>query len=199
MEWNRFRTNLIDSGDYIQDREDDLIWTGGDNSGLITVKNIYHANLTTQGLKKVLGWRQAILKWNLQLKIKCFIWLAAKNKILTWENMNARGWEGSSRCYLYMQEIENTNHLFIHCAFTKSVWDRLALLLNFKMCWKGNNLNDCMNSWVSDKSVPTLVAVHTCWFIWIERNLSIFEEKIPSLHSVIPKILGLHNNGLKVS
>jgi hypothetical protein len=40
-EWNTFRRNLIDSGAFIQDREDELIWTGGDNSGLITIKNIY--------------------------------------------------------------------------------------------------------------------------------------------------------------
>jgi hypothetical protein len=63
------------------------LWTGGDNSGIITVKNTYLALLSTQGLKKVLGWRQALWKWDLQLKIKCFIWLAVENKILTWENL----------------------------------------------------------------------------------------------------------------
>jgi hypothetical protein len=55
--WERsgihFRKNLIDSGAFIQDREDELIWTRGDNSGLITVKNIYQAILSTQGLQKI--------------------------------------------------------------------------------------------------------------------------------------------------
>ena len=55
-----------------------------------------------------------------------------------------------------------------------------------------------MQSWVSDKKVPLLVATHTCWFTWIERNLAIFEERTPSIHSVIPKILGLLSHGQKV-
>jgi hypothetical protein len=55
-----------------------------------------------------------------------------------------------------------------------------------------------MHSWVSDKKVPLLVAAHTCWFTWIERNLAIFEERTPSIHSVIPKVLGLLSHGQKV-
>jgi hypothetical protein len=87
-EWNCFRTTLIDSSAFIQDIADELLLIGGDNSGIITIKNTYLDLLSTQGLKKVLGWRQALWKWDLQLKIKCFIWLAAENKILTRENLN---------------------------------------------------------------------------------------------------------------
>jgi hypothetical protein len=103
----------------------------------------------------------------------------------------AKGWEGPSRCYLCKCEIENTDHIFIHCNFIKSVWDRLATILKFKLCWKGRNFSDCMQSWVNEKKVPLLVAAHTCWYTWIERNRAIFEEWNPSIHSVIPKILGL--------
>jgi hypothetical protein len=38
--WDQFRRALIDSGAYIQDIEDELMWIGGDNSGYLTVKNI---------------------------------------------------------------------------------------------------------------------------------------------------------------
>ena len=99
-EWNCFRMALIDLSAFIQDIADELLLIGGDNSGIITIKNTYLDLLSTQGLKKVLGWRQALWKWDLQLKIKCFIWLAAENKILTRENQIIRGWEGLSRCYL---------------------------------------------------------------------------------------------------
>jgi hypothetical protein len=153
--------------------------------------------LSTQGLKKLLGWGQALWKWDLQLKIKCFIWLVAENKILTWENLIIRGWEGPSLYYLCLQEVESTNHLFIHCAFSKTVWERLATILKYKNCWKGNNLNECLNCWVDDKSIPTLVAAHICWFIWLERNATIFEEKKPSIHAMISKTLGFHKCGLK--
>jgi len=196
-EWNCFRTALIDLSAFIQDIADEILCTGGDNSGIITVKNTYLDLLSTQGLKKVLGWRQSLWKWDLQLRIKCLILLAAEKKILTWENLIIRGWEGPSCCYLRLQEVESTNHLFIHCAFAKTVWEILAMIMKYKNCWKGNNLIECLNCWVDDKSVPTLVASHTCWFIWLERNTTIFEEKYPSIHRMISKTLGFHKSGLK--
>jgi hypothetical protein len=42
-EWNSFCKVLIDSGIHLQPREDSLIWTGGDHSGFLTVKNVYNA------------------------------------------------------------------------------------------------------------------------------------------------------------
>jgi hypothetical protein len=101
-----------------------------------------------------------------------------------------KGWEGPSHCYLCKCEIENTD-MFIHCNFIKFIWDRLAAILKFKLCWKGRNFIDCMQSWVNDKKVPLLVAVHTYWYTWIKRNRVLFEEWNPSIHFVIPKILGL--------
>ena len=114
-EWDQFRWALIDSGPYIHDIEDELMWIGGDNSGYLTVKNIYLALLSTLGLSRIRGWRQLVWKWDIQLKIKKFIWLAAERKFLTWDTLQLRGWEGPSHCYLFI------NHLFIHYTFTKSI------------------------------------------------------------------------------
>jgi len=43
IEWKTFVKALIDSGVQLQHGEDTLIWTGGDQSGLLTVKNVYNA------------------------------------------------------------------------------------------------------------------------------------------------------------
>jgi hypothetical protein len=43
LEWNSFCKALIGSGIHLQHREDNLIWTGGDNSGILSVKNVYNA------------------------------------------------------------------------------------------------------------------------------------------------------------
>jgi hypothetical protein len=59
-EWDQFRRELIDSGEYIQDKEDELLWIGGDNSGTLTVKNTYMELLSTQGLARIGGWRQEV-------------------------------------------------------------------------------------------------------------------------------------------
>jgi hypothetical protein len=42
-EWEKYRRNLIGSGIQLLDRLDELMWTGGDNSGQLTVKNVYNA------------------------------------------------------------------------------------------------------------------------------------------------------------
>jgi ribonuclease HI len=189
-EWDQFRIALIDSGASIQDKDDELMWTGGDTSGSLTVKNAYLALLSTQGLTSLGGWRQTVWKWDIQLKIKLFIWLAAENKILTWDNLQQKGWEGPSRCQLCKQETENINHLFIHCSFTKSVWERIKTGQKLKKVWEGNTLSDCFKNWTEDKSVPSIIAAHICWYIWLERNSTIFEKTSPSIHSVVSKTLG---------
>jgi hypothetical protein len=79
-EWEQFCLALISSGASIQDRDDALMWTGGDNSGSLTVKNVYMALLSTQSCPRIDGWRQKLWKWEIQLKIKLFIWLAAEEK-----------------------------------------------------------------------------------------------------------------------
>jgi hypothetical protein len=43
LEWDFFCRALIGTGVQIQNKEDELIWTGGDNSGILTVKNVYCA------------------------------------------------------------------------------------------------------------------------------------------------------------
>jgi len=43
VEWEKYKINLIGSGVQLLERSDELKWTGGDNSGKITVKNVYNA------------------------------------------------------------------------------------------------------------------------------------------------------------
>jgi hypothetical protein len=46
IEWNSFRRSLIGFGVQLTDRPDELKWTGGDNSSILTIKNIYSAIAT---------------------------------------------------------------------------------------------------------------------------------------------------------
>jgi hypothetical protein len=45
------------------------------------------------------GWRKSLWSWDCPLKLKLFTWLVAENKILTWENMQRRGFEGPGYCF----------------------------------------------------------------------------------------------------
>jgi len=99
-EWEQYQKALFGLGAFIQDRDDALMWIGGDNSGFLSVKNAYNALLSTLRMQPVGGWRLKLWKWDLQLKIKLFIWLVEGKKILSWDNLQQKGWEGPSRCQL---------------------------------------------------------------------------------------------------
>jgi ribonuclease HI len=177
-------------GDCALDRLDELQWIGGDKSRCISVKNIYGALATKFWLQKSLGWRRTMWKWDLALKIKLFIWLAVENKILTWDNLQGRGWEGPNICYLCFKEPESVNHLLNTCPFTQKVWQRILSGLNLRTTWGGSTIIDCFDCWIKKEpkfhNLPCII----CWNIWLEHNRTIFENVCPSIHSIVYKTLG---------
>jgi hypothetical protein len=63
-EWDSYRRHLIDSGIKLVDRPDELIWIGGDNSGQISVKNVYEALSNKIWNYKIGGWRRMLWTWD---------------------------------------------------------------------------------------------------------------------------------------
>jgi ribonuclease HI len=51
------------------------------------------------------------------------------------------------------------------------------------------SLTDCMDAWVLNKHLPKRLPILTCWFIWKERNRSLFEDLHPNDWAVTYKIL----------
>lgn len=49
------------------------------------------------------------------LKMRIFMWLVVKNAILTWNNLQKRGWKGPNRCALCKSTYEDGNHLLLTC------------------------------------------------------------------------------------
>jgi len=54
-EWNTYCKALIDSGIHLQPRDDIIICTGGDLSGILSVKNVYNALEKNCGLNRLQG------------------------------------------------------------------------------------------------------------------------------------------------
>jgi hypothetical protein len=173
----------------LQGRSDTLIWTGGDCSGLLTAKNVYQALATKIWTPINASWRQRIWKGDCPLKLKLFAWLLIENKLLVWEKLQARGWEGPNHCILCKHSSESVLHVFIHCSFTRSIWSLLSSALKFTSSWTGTSVPLCFRNWFSDNRSHTLLPVHLCWQVWKARNATIFEEKTPSIHRVANYIL----------
>lgn len=66
--------------------------------------------------------------WNLKilLRVKLFLWLAARNKILTADNLLKRGWQGLTICILCKAVGESLQHIMLKCSYSISVWSSLS-------------------------------------------------------------------------
>jgi len=84
-EWNLHISALKEAGITLSSRPDSLRWAGGDSTGNLTVRNLYDALLKQKYLAVDRSWFSLIWRWDIPLKIKLFIWLAGKEKSLTWD------------------------------------------------------------------------------------------------------------------
>ncbi len=65
--------------------------------------------------------------WSIKIppKVKIFLWIAARNRLLTADNLAKRGWIGPSVCCLCGRASENLEHLFFQCSFASHVWNQI--------------------------------------------------------------------------
>lgn len=185
LEWNRFSTALKSAGISLTTAPDSLLWTGGDASGLLTVKNLYEALFSHYQPELLSTWFQQIWRWKVPLKFKLFAWLAGKDKVIT------RFVGEVGRGPLCRHDNEDIHHLLIHCDFSREVWCYLLTHLNLSDSWSGETVTDCFIKWLSNRFLPNSLAALICWNLWIERNHALFEDRAPSTKAVIYRVLAL--------
>ena len=66
--------------------------------------------------EKVDWWKQ-LWKSKGPLNAKLTLWLTVNNKLLTWDNLQRRGWIGPNRCALCYSDEEVVSHLFNLCSY----------------------------------------------------------------------------------
>jgi hypothetical protein len=188
-EWNSYTHHLIEAGIRLQDRPDTLIWTGGDKSGYISVRNIYKALTEASWHTRDRTWRTRLWKWNCPLKLKLFTWLLTENKILVWDILQRRGWSGPNRCILCKEDSETSHHLFVSCLFFQQVWHHVTTSLKLSEQWLGPSTFSCFSSWCSRHQIYPSLPATVCWNVWLARNAAIFDDKPPSIYLVTNLIL----------
>jgi hypothetical protein len=132
-------------------------------------------------------------------KINIFCWQLAHNKILTRGNLIKRVFLGPFRCALWNSSREISDHLFLHCSFTKQVMNSVYKELASFVA-KPTNTRSLIGKWAKQykgklqgkqyfNRVWKASIKFVCWQIWIARNKRIFKEKIIPPQAVASNII----------
>lgn len=103
----------VDTFNGLQTGEDVWEWTG-DGRGVFKVNKAYKMMDQTSQQGTKWPWKQ-IWKSRIPHKVSCFVWLMAKEAVLTQDNVMKRGITLCSRCFLCGETAVTVNHLFLHC------------------------------------------------------------------------------------
>lgn len=76
QEWDSNIKNLTFSGISLSEEQDKLVWDRHDANGCLSVKKVYELPVSK-------WWHKMIWRWNILMRMKCFIWKCFENKILT--------------------------------------------------------------------------------------------------------------------
>jgi zinc-binding in reverse transcriptase len=82
--------------------------------------------------------------WDMRisLKIKVFMWLTSKKKILTKENLTKRGWQGVPTRF-FCSKLENMDHLLVQSEFVRQIWFWMGICQDLSIYWY--NLEDVLS------------------------------------------------------
>ncbi|WVZ62234.1 hypothetical protein U9M48_012000 [Paspalum notatum var. saurae] len=122
--------------------------------GIFSVKSAYRAQFL--GSYRHLN-ADFIWKARAELKCKIFAWILLQNKILTADNLAARGWPHQQACTLCAGPLETGLHLFLHCPFTQEVWGQVLAQENWTLPPQANfSLFDNIAHWwkLAAASIP---------------------------------------------
>ena len=115
--WDNFMRGLEFGRIRLNTQSDSLIWAHNKFDGFVSANLVY--DCIVQSSSPPAGNRLLALIWSgtLPRKISYFVWLALKNKLLTWDNLQKRGWIRPGICALCSANEDSAQHLFFIALF----------------------------------------------------------------------------------
>lgn len=148
------------------DHDDKIVW--GLGKKVFSVNSLYKKKVMDQvSIPYKFLWKS-----KLPQKIKIFIWLVVRNKILTKDNLKKRNCNGSLEC-CFCGVDESIDHLFFHCLIARYMWRVIQVALNLVEIPK--SISNLCDNWLSKpKDKIANLILFSCgamfWAIWRTRN-----------------------------
>ncbi|CAN1787955.1 Putative ribonuclease H protein At1g65750 [Linum perenne] len=104
-----------------QDRgPDDWIW-GCEKSGIFSIKSAYNLICRAESDNEAEKWK-CVWKWTGPYRIRFFLWLAAKERLLTNAARMRRGFTQDASCPFCANNEESISHILRDCSFAAETW-----------------------------------------------------------------------------
>lgn len=152
------------------------------NDGNFTVKSAYESLVADELVFEDLNWK---LIWDNSLppRIKNFLWLVRRGRLLTNGERARRGMSADAGCVLCGAVNESIMHVLRDCQFAQEVWVHLILDKDcqkfFDMeldAWIVRSLGGHFLMGVNGNNSNVVFAV-ACWFLWKQRNAFVFRQQ----------------------
>ena len=101
------------------------------------------------------------------------------NKLIAWENLKKRGWQGLSWSGLCHSEEETSSHMFAFCSYPETVWKSANKKLKSQEPYARTSLEQKSCAWWSYSSVHLFSAFPSSFTyrIWWACNTTIFNNR----------------------
>ena len=157
----------------LNDSRDNVIWLL-DKKGF-SVKSLY------LNCRNNLGRVPYMFIWNAKIpqRIKVFLWLLLRDRILSKANLSKRNWQGNINC-TWCDCLETTQHIFFDCQIAKFTWRVVQVVLH-PICIPMNP-SEMFSHWLHlfnkrDRNLLTVGCSAVLWTLWKIRNEACFEDK----------------------
>ncbi|CAN1121952.1 Putative ribonuclease H protein At1g65750 [Linum perenne] len=149
--------------------EDDWVW-GLESLGHFSIKTAYNLICETN-FRPISRWWRAVWKWNGPNRIRHFLWLVVRDKLLTNEVRCQRGFSSDAICSRCSSETESILHILRDCDFAREAWSAVGGFETDGDDWK-LPLTDWFQFWLAKNKGQSFGI--TCWFLWRTRNEMLF-------------------------
>ncbi|XP_021971852.1 uncharacterized protein LOC110867012 [Helianthus annuus] len=172
---------------------DKQIWNL-DNSGLFSVSSIKRFLSTADRVlpSRVFSWNSWIPK-----KVGLVAWKAEKDRLPTREALSRRQIDiADATCVFCGDYVESSEHLFVACQFSQTVWQNVALWCNIPpiVAFELKDLLDLHDfspgSRKRKKAIQVIIQI-VIWCIWKTRNEVIFNSIQPNVVKVLEEVKSL--------
>lgn len=173
----------------IRNGEDSWVWNPDKGFSIKSAINALASYGPAPGWVKIVWCIHHVPRYAIILWLACWKRLNTQDKLLKWGMISA------NHCLLCEQSLEDQDHIFFRCSYSKKVWHSilsrcmhypLSMDWDSTLAWLETN-----QSWKSklQKNLVTFCFSVTVYTIWHERNRRFFQQIKRNENTVVSEIL----------